>query len=229
MAELPDWLKSDAEQPSFQTTVVSPSPFVVSPSTGTDRHVVTTMTSSSLFSSSAASPPASPFLVEDDGKPPPRQHSWLQKIGAGLVHAISFVFFALLVYAVITQVNDASEAFLWILYYGANAALVVLFVLTRLFGMDRDRLGRILLILSILMLGFTGIMLWFSIQDYQDASSKHSGGDDDKKNEKEETFIEVCGAAFGGLSVLYHLVVWKCTSGKRNEKNNNPVEDDHDI
>ena len=229
MSELPDWLKTgggsgEPEQPSLQTTAFATpsSPFAVSPSSTTDRQVVTS-------SSNTFPPPVSPspLLVEDDGKSPSR--SWMRKLGSGFLYLISFKFLALLVYAVIVQLDDDEDLLLWTLYYSGHAALTFLFILTRLCRLQNGSLGGILLVLSIGMLAFTGIMLWFSIVDYQDARSLTDGEEGEKKEEEEEAFFDVCGAAFGGLSVLYHLMVWFCTTktGKKPETDN--TEDTNDI
>lgn len=234
MSDLPVWLlgrqrSADTEQPSFQTTLPGPSPFDVSPSTATDRQVVSNSSGSSHSSRSCVSH-SSALLVEDDGKTPRRP--WLQQLGAGILYVISCMFLALLVYAIVAQLNDDSNALIWILYYSAHTAMVTLFVLTRVFRLDSGMLGGLLLLLSTLMLGFTGVMLWFSVGDYRDASSQEPGQDMKNQNKKEETLFEVCGAAFGGLSVVYHVLVWKCTttkSGQKKQKTYNRDEENRDI
>ena len=56
-----------------------------------------------------------------------------------------------------------------------------------------------------------------------------SGAETKKKEEEEEAFFDVCGAAFGGLSILYHLIVWFCTTKTGKKPDTDNTEDTNDI
>ena len=198
MAEVPDWLQGDAQVPS--------------------SHVASSSTPSSFTEEGKPTPTDFVADGEVDTTKLRGQGCGRLKIVSIVLYMISVVFVALLVYSFVTNLNDGSHAILWLLYYSFHAALALVFMLERLFA-GFGRLGtKVLILLSLLMLGFTGVMLWFSVDSWKDANSEDDGEDQENKNEKEETTLEISGAAFGGLCLIYHLFVWYCAQRTRNEK-----------
>ena len=155
---------------------------------------------------------------------------WSQ-LGAGTLYLISTILLGVFIFSTVVQDNDDDDKILWFLFYSGHAALTASFLAAHLGSMifggcSRNCLmmwwDRAWLLAATCMMGFTGFMLWRAVRDYQDAKN-------------DETILEVSGASLGGASVLYHVLLWKCTSssGGGSERNNscskkNKDENDED-
>ena len=212
MSEVPDWLQQqDGEMPSttgLQDTTMTPTP-----------------ATTAALSTSKEFPPS------DDTETRSSNKKWSSWICGAFLYVVSLVLVAVLVYSLLQQFNDESDVWLWALYYGSHATLAAVFILVRMFGWTGS-VETVLGLCSLLMLAFTGVMVYFSIGDYQDASSNDEGGDIDGKNAKEEALFEVAGVVLGGLSLVYHVCVWRCTrhlSRRAKKENDEDNGDDFQV
>lgn len=167
--------------------------------------------------------PSSPFSMDDydDGDTPRKGRSCRSRIGSGTLYLLSVILLGVFILSTVLQGNDDDDRLLWLLFYGLHAALTALFIVTRLCCSSNTWLDRTMLLSAVLMLAYTGFMLWRAVTDYQDVSD----GDD-----RDDTIFEMGGTALGGVSILYHLLIWKCCSGgKQKNADDDNQEGDGDL
>jgi hypothetical protein len=213
MSEIPDWMQDtsspasyDAEAPSMydnntSTTFAVPSPAKSNRTVGS--------VSNTSDNNDGVGNVSSMLMVEDDGQAPPREPGRCGRILRKMVHLVSIACLAFFGYALFLDVTgDGSRKLLWTLYYSASAAITCLFLLASLCCRSRcgTALHKFLVLVSILTIGFGGVMLYFSIGDYQDATE-----------DKGDEFMEVIGAAVGVWSVFFHLIMWFCVREAPNQ------------
>ena len=235
MSEIPDWLQNNQTADAELPTRSIPFSSAFEPKQqGTDTPRTTDMSSRSFMGDD---PVASAMMYEDDGKGPSR-NGCLYKLGYGLLYLSSLAFLAAHGYSIWEKRHDhdSTDGILWICFFGLHAALTILFIVARLTcSTGGGIVEKVLLGGSVLMLGWTGVMLWFSINDYTD-----------EENAEWEDLLEVIGAGVGGLSVIFHLALWMAmrrsdrptttrssSSRRRKKKKRNngedPTESDSDI
>ena len=175
---------------------------------------------------SPSSPPSSPFMDDDDDDAAARTCGCSSRqIGAVTLNVISFIFLDIFIYSAIVQDDD--DKLLWFLYYSLHAALAALFLLARLCNWNTTWFVRSLLLSVVCMSGFATFMMWTSVTDYQNVVDK-TNANTNNDGDREDTVYKMGGAAVGGLSVLYHVLIWECGSsgGKQNDKDDNDADEE---